>query len=167
MFILVDLTASNCVKSLEEIVSRTGRDKSHVRDALYKLMDQDLVIESGSDAYTIAPAFWLAYEKELHRSLIVDAERRQRKQHQKERRENERRLKEGRDEWRAERDPKVVSMAAKRRRDLDREARLAQPVANEHLTKQQKAWREEERLMRDYDRHVERTMKRLGRRSSG
>jgi hypothetical protein len=162
MFCLVTLTALPREQTLAEIVERTGRDKYRIREAMDKLKSKSIVEEPREDTFTLAEGFWTAYDRELKRSLIVDAERWQRKQHQQERRDNALSLEEGRAKWRARHDPKVVSLAAKRRRDLDREARLNQPVANEQLNEQQKAQREEHALLQEYDRKVERCMDRLG-----
>jgi len=160
---MLSLITTQCVQTDEEIAQTLGRDKYRVREALRKLRDADIVEELRGNSFTLAQGFWIAYERELKRSLIVAAERNQRRQHQKERRENEQKLAAGRANWRAKHDPKVVALASKRLRDLDREARLNQPTADEHLTEQPFAVREEESLMRDYDRMVERTMERLER----
>jgi putative DNA primase/helicase len=174
MFCMVVLTSGpQRVQKLEEMVERTGRDKYRIREAMEKLKGADIAEEPREGFYKLADGVWAAYERELKRSLIVKAEQRQRKQHQEERRidEQKRRIKRG--EKMAEHDPNVVSMAAKRRRDLDREARLNQPTderTKSSVGRREPLWPdrpptpEEACIQEEYDRMCERVQERLGRR---
>jgi DNA-binding transcriptional regulator GbsR (MarR family) len=162
MFCMITLTASPRGLTAEELVGRTGRRRDHVLNAMRKLSDRNIVKEPRKGFFTFVQGYWSAYEEELRKSLIVESERRQRKQHQKERWNNEQKLKEGRAECHAQRDEKVISLDAERRRKLDKEAAFNQPTDDRHLTEEQKVQREECAMMQKYDRMVERCMDRLG-----
>jgi DNA-binding transcriptional regulator GbsR (MarR family) len=162
MFIMVTLSAGPRGLTAEELVERTGRRRDHVISTMRVLQERDIVTEPCRGYFTLAEGFWGAYEKELRRSLIVTAERAQRKQHQKERWENQQRLKEGRAQWHAKRDEKVISLDAERRKKLDKEAAFNQPTDDRYLTEEQRAQREQHALMREYDRMSQRCMDRLG-----
>jgi putative DNA primase/helicase len=163
MFCMVTLTTAPRGLTAEELVERTGRRRDHVLNTMRKLVDKSLVIEPREGFFTFAEGFWSAYEKELRRSLIVVAERRQRKQHKKERWENAQNLKEGRAQWHAKRDAKVISLDAERRRKLDKAASYDQPTDGRYLTEREKAQLEEDVGNQEYDRKCKRVRERLSR----
>jgi DNA-binding transcriptional regulator GbsR (MarR family) len=157
MFCMVTLTTSPRGLNIDELVERTGRRKDYVRSTMRKLIAAEIAEESREDFFTLAPAFWSAYDKELLKSGIVAAERRQKKQHKKERRDNELRLKQGREKVKQKADPRVIDLAARRRQKLDRAAALRQ--VDERVMSPQQL---EDLMQEEYDRMVERCMDRLG-----
>jgi DNA-binding transcriptional regulator GbsR (MarR family) len=161
MFCMISLTTLQRGLNIDELVEMTGRRKDHVRTTMHKLIASEIVEEFRKDFFTLAPAFWLAYEKELLRSGIVGSERHQKKQHKRERAENERKLKEGRDK-KKEVVQDVIDLAAKRRQKLDREAARRQFMQDERFLSEEQL----QDLMQDeYDRMCERVQESLAPRA--
>jgi DNA-binding transcriptional regulator GbsR (MarR family) len=161
MFAMVSLTTTPRGLNIDGLVERTGRRKDHLRITMRKLVDAQIVEESRKDFFTLVPAFWLAYDKELLKSGIVAAERRQKKQHKKERVENELKLKHGREKAKQKADPRVIDLAAKRRQKLDREAARRQFVQDERFLSEEQL---QDLMQEEYDRMCERVQERLGSR---
>jgi hypothetical protein len=162
MFAMVTLTAHPRGLKAEEFVERMGRRRDHVLSALRKLEETQILTESREGFFTFADGFWAAYKRSLISSGIIASEHRQRRQHERERRDREMKLEEGRAQWHAKRDEKVISLDAERRRKEDKEAARNQPTDQRHETPRQKEEREERPMLEEYDRKIERCMDRLG-----
>jgi len=128
MFSLVALTTTPRGLNIDELVGKTGRRKDNLRTTMQELVEAKIVEEPRSDFFTLTAAFWSAYQRELIKSGIIAAERRQRRQHEREKREHARQLKEGKNKRKRASSPvdqDVIDMAAKRRERGPRDAEEA------------------------------------------
>jgi len=123
MFCMVAMTANPRGLHIDELVEKTGRRKDHLRVAMQKLVEAEIVEELRTDFFRFAAAFWSAYQRALISSGIIAAEHKQRQRHEEERRDHALKLEEGRNGRKEKKplDPKVVDMAARRRARMDRE----------------------------------------------
>jgi len=178
---------------LAELVEATGRRKDNVRRAARKMVAARIIEEPFNDHYRLAPNFWSQYQRELRESGILDAEERQRVRHEEDRqarnldlaewkqaRHNVVRLPKNRKkptygskkESPAE-GADVLPLAKrcdpeeeyKRQRELEREGVEAAVGSREDYRRRRLENQEERDLLADYDRMVEHTMHRLGKRS--
>jgi hypothetical protein len=167
MFCMIASITSPRGLNIDELVDRTGRRKDHVRNACQKLVASEIFEESRKDFFTLAPAFWSAYDKELLKSGIVAAERRQKRQHEQERRDDRLRLEARREGRKVQKpDPKVVDLDARRREKLDREAARRQFIEGQGQVDERFLTEEQQHalMQEEYDRMCARVQQRLAHR---